>query len=262
MLGWSINLFRVRGIMISVHYTFLLLLAYVCYDGWQEGGAPGLWWSAAVFLAIFGCVVLHEFGHSFTALRFGIGVRAILLMPIGGMAQFDRIPRLPAQELLITVAGPAVNFAIAGVLWVAVRFPPGWNPSLLPTSISGLARLLVGANLFMGTFNLIPAFPMDGGRILRALLAMGMPYMRATYWAVMVGRVVAILCIGAALLFGGYFSTEERFLLPLLFFFILMAGSAEYRGLIRQETEEARWKDALRLHLERLPARQPPILEP
>jgi Zn-dependent protease len=262
MLGWSINLFRVRGIMISMHYSFLLLLAYVCYEGWQDGGAAGLWWSAAVFLAIFICVVLHEFGHSFTAMRFGIGVRGILLMPIGGMAQFDSIPRRPSQELLITVAGPAVNFAIAVVLWLAVDFPENWNPALQPSSVADLARLLILANLFMGTFNLIPAFPMDGGRILRAFLAMSMPYLRATYWAVMAGRVVAVLCIAASLLLGRYLSNEERFLLPVLFLFILTAGSAEYRGLKRQALDEARWETILRLHMNSLEAQQPPILDP
>ena len=98
MLGWSINLFRIRGIMISLHFSFLLLLAYVCEEGWKEAGVPGLWWSAAIFLAVFTCVVLHELGHSFMARRFGVGVRRILLMPIGGMAEFDSIPRKPSQE--------------------------------------------------------------------------------------------------------------------------------------------------------------------
>src|ERR1700733_11281440 len=101
MLGWSINLFRIRGIMISLHFSFLLLLAYVCDEGWKAAGVPGLWWSAAIFLAIFTCVVLHELGHSFTAMHFGVRVRRILLMPIGGMAEFDSIPRQPRHELLI-----------------------------------------------------------------------------------------------------------------------------------------------------------------
>jgi Zn-dependent protease len=254
MLGWSINLFRVRGIMISLHFSFLLLLAYVCYAGWQEGGVPGLWWSAAIFLAIFICVVLHEFGHSFMAMRFGIHVRGILLMPIGGMAQFDSIPRRPIQEFLITAAGPAVNFAIAAVLWLGVDFPDDWDATAIPSSAGDLARLLLVSNLVMGIFNLIPAFPMDGGRILRALLATRIAYLRATFWAVTVAKVMTALGIAASLYFENYLATA-------VFIFIFLAGEAEYRSVKRQEVEEAQWKEALRRHLERASAGEPPVLD-
>jgi Zn-dependent protease len=255
MFGWSINLFRIRGIMISLHSSFLLLLAYVCYDGWQSAGAQGLWWSAAIFLAFFVCVVLHELGHSFTAMRFGIGVRRILLMPIGGMAQFERIPRKPSEELLITLAGPSVNFVIAGVLWLALRLVAS------ESTLTDAAGILLEANLFMGLFNLLPAFPMDGGRILRAILATRTSYLKATYRAMIVGRIVAPVSLAAIFLF---FQTSrvEYVLLPILFLFILAAGTAEYRMVERQEAAEARWKEALRLHLEGLEAREPPVLGP
>src|SRR6266566_4552253 len=101
MLGWSINLFRIRGIQLAVHASFFLLLAYVANGGWHEEGLSGLLWSVATLLTFFACVVLHELGHSFTAMHFGIGVRRILLMPIGGMAEFEDIPRQPSRELLI-----------------------------------------------------------------------------------------------------------------------------------------------------------------
>ena len=132
MLGWSINMFRIRGIQLSLHFSFLLLLAYVAEEGWQAAGPSGLWWSIATLCAFFTCIVLHELGHSLTARRFGVNVRRILLMPIGGMAEFDTIPRKPAQEILVTLAGPAVNFAIAACLWPFVRFPGNWDAGAVP----------------------------------------------------------------------------------------------------------------------------------
>src|SRR5207244_11707330 len=119
MLGWSLNLFRVRGILLAVHFSFFLLLAVNAFDGWAESGWPGLWWNTAALLTFFACVVLHELGHSFTAMRYGIGVRRIPLMPVGGMAEFDTIPRQPRREPVITRAGPAVNFRIAPGPWLA-----------------------------------------------------------------------------------------------------------------------------------------------
>src|SRR5277367_4448620 len=100
MFGWSINLFRIRGIQLAVHWTFLALLAYAAYEGWQDGGAVQMLWSVGIILAFFACVVLHELGHSFTAMHVGVGVRRSLLMPIGGIAEFDAIPRKPSRELL------------------------------------------------------------------------------------------------------------------------------------------------------------------
>ena len=125
MLGWSIRLFRVRGIQVCVHWSLVIMLAWIGHDGWTEAGAMGLFWSVATGIAFFACILLHEFGHSFAAMRFGVGVRRILLMPIGGMAEFDRIPRSPGQEFWVTAAGPAVNFVLAGVLAVVLPFPDG-----------------------------------------------------------------------------------------------------------------------------------------
>jgi Zn-dependent protease len=254
MLGWSINLFRVRGIMISLHFSFLLLLAFFCYQGWNDTGMPGLWWSATDFFLIFGSVLLHELGHSFMGMRLGVGVRRILLMPIGGMAQFESIPKSPVQEFLITAAGPAVNFAIIAALWFFVDFPAGWDSEMGPVTLAGVARLLFRANLVLGIFNLYPAFPMDGGRILRALLATRMPYLRATYWAVVVARVLTAIGIAWAVY-------SQSYLLVAVFIFILSAGNAEYRALKDREMEEERWKEALRRHLAQVAGGVPPILE-
>jgi Zn-dependent protease len=251
MLGWSINLFRVRGIQLSVHSSFFLLLAWSANDGWKEDRFVGMAWYVGILLAFFVCVVLHEFGHSFTARHFGIGVRRILLMPIGGMAEFTSIPREPHRELLITLAGPAVNFVIAGLIWLFVR--PSEGPEYT-ANVTGLLQLLLHWNLVMGVFNLLPAFPMDGGRILRALLAWKMPYVRATFWAATVGKIVTV--IGA--LFAAFVS--HSFLVTVLFIFIFFAGEMEYRAVKQREMEDAHWRELLAQSYLRTPPAEPPLL--
>jgi len=253
MFGWSINLFRIRGIQLALHFSFLLLLAYAAMEGWSDGGWVQLLWSVGILLAFFACVVLHELGHSFTAMHYGIRVRRILLMPIGGMAELDSIPRQPSRELLITLAGPAVNFAIAAVLWALV----GAGGDDYPADAMGFGQLLLHANLLMGCFNLLPVFPMDGGRILRALLATQLPYLRATFWAATVGKILAVIAgLTAALVFHNY-------LTAFLFAFIFAAGDAEYRSVQRREIEDAQWRAmANRLYPAPPISDEPPILGP
>lgn len=233
MLRWSINLFRVRGIQIAVHGSFFALLAWAAWDGSNDRGAEGSLWAMAVLVAFFGCIVLHELGHSFTAMHFGVGVQRILLMPIGGMAEFDSIPRSPRQELLITVAGPAVNFAIAAVLWLGHAW---WREPMFttPANLRELAYELMVGNLYLGVFNLTPAFPMDGGRIVRALLAYRVPYARATFWAATLGKGVAVVAVGFALFYHAW-------LLAALFLFILVVGELEYRAVLVRERQDAEW---------------------
>jgi Zn-dependent protease len=247
------NLFRIRGIQLAVHSSFFLLLAYYAWLGWSDAGMAGAVWSVAMVLAFFVCVVLHELGHSFTAQGFGVKVRRILLMPIGGMAEFEAIPRQPRSELLITLAGPAVNFIIAAVLAIFVRFPGGflqWQPTAHSLGIGEFGRQLLIANLVMGCFNLVPVFPMDGGRILRALLAMHLTYLSATFWAMSVGKVLALLAVVAALYY-------ESYLVAVLFTFILFAGDAEYRLVKRREAEDAYWTETMRRLYQ-----EPPLLHP
>lgn len=254
MLGWSIKLFKVFGIQLAVHFSFLLLLGYYGYEGWMEGGLPALLWSVGLIVLFFVCVILHELGHSLTARRYGVQTSRILLLPIGGMAELDQIPRRPAAELLITVAGPAVNFVL-----VALLLPFAWHgffseEEVALYSAGGLVIQLCAANLIMGCFNLVPVFPMDGGRILRALLAIKLPYLTATYWAVMVGRVLAVLLAGWALYRGNY-------LLAALFTFIYFAGAAEYRQAVRREQEEAYWAEMARRATVATPVdEEPPLL--
>ena len=255
MLGWSINLFRIRGIQLSLHFSFVLLLAYVAMEGYEEAGPAGILWSTALLLAFFTCVVLHELGHSLTARRFGVGVRRILLMPIGGMAEFDSIPRQPSREFLITIAGPAVNFAIAGVLWFAMDSSARLPEGDLPASLAEFGWVLLTWNIWMGLFNLVPVFPMDGGRILRALLATRLPYVRATYWAATVGKVLSAIAVVAAL-------WNRQYLLAALFAFIYLAGESEYRALLRREREDAYWRETL-AQFQALPqGSHPPPSEP
>lgn len=240
MLGWSINLFRLFGIQLAVHASFGLLLAYYGWRGWQDGGATGMLWSVALIVLFFGCVVLHELGHSLTARRYGVRVSRILLLPIGGMAEMDQIPRRPATELLITIAGPAVNFAI-----VLLLLPVVWGELLgrVPVwqySRADMLTQLWWGNLIMGIFNLLPVFPMDGGRIFRALLAYRMPYLRASWWAVTVGRVLALGLAAVAVLFF------ESYIASVLFVFIFMAAGAEYRALLLREQEEVYWAEVVR----------------
>jgi Zn-dependent protease len=236
MLGWSMNLFRVRGIQLAVHYSFFLLLAYVAWEGWLAEAWPGALVSVALVVAFFACVVLHELGHCFVARRNGIRVPRILLMPIGGMAEFESIPREPRTEITMALAGPAVNFALVVLLWWFVDFSGDTEATVLPVTVGDFVNQLFLANLVMGTFNLLPVFPMDGGRVLRALLAMRLPYLRATFVAASVGKVLALLLAIGALWLNAY-------LAAVLFLFIFVVGEAEYRALKRAEAEAAHWRD-------------------
>jgi Zn-dependent protease len=237
MLGWSINLFRVRGIMISLNFTFFPLLAWAAYSGWRENGIPGLWWEVGFLVAIFVCIILHEFGHAFMAMGFGIRVRSVLVTCVGGIALLDSIPKRPVQEFLIAIAGPAVNVAIAAVLWMAVGPPEDWNSFSMSTPLDAV-RLLIEANVILLLFNLIPAFPMDGGRILRSILATMMPYVRATFWAVTVAKVLLVVGVLACLYFGNLWRA-------LIFGFLFSAGEAEYRAVKRQAEEDTQWRESM-----------------
>ena len=256
------NLFRVRGIQLAVHFSFFLLLAVNAFDGWADAGWPGLWWNSALLITFFCCVVLHELGHCFTAMHFGITVPRILLLPIGGMAEFDGIPREPRRELLITIAGPAVNFVLAGLLWVGLPAAVGLSADAPDTEIPTLlesAHILMQWNLAMGLFNLLPAFPMDGGRILRALLAFRMNYVRATLWAATTGKVLCVLGAGVAVF---HFNQP---LLAALFAFIFFVGEMEYRAAKRREVEDAHWRAVLASRFATAigpPTDEPPVLEP
>lgn len=190
---WSWRLGSVRGIEIRVHATFSLLLAWLGAAAWREHGAwPAVATEVLFIIALFACVALHELGHALTAQRFGIRTRDITLLPIGGIARLERMPKESRHELLIALAGPAVNVVIAGVLFGVLALWPGADP------LGPLTRLAT-ANVALAVFNLLPAFPMDGGRVLRAVLAARMGRLAATRRAAAIGRGFAVVLVLAGL---------------------------------------------------------------
>jgi Zn-dependent protease/CBS domain-containing protein len=193
MMTWSFRIGRVRGIDIFVHWTFLLFLGFIFTLYLFKGGGVGMAVQGAGFLlALFGCVLLHELGHALMAQQFGIQTKDIILLPIGGVARLRRMPEKPWQELLVALAGPAVNVVIAIVLGCVLIFQGGLD-AFHGIEIGGgnfLLSLAV-ANVVLVVFNMIPAFPMDGGRVLRALLASTMDYVAATRIAAGIGKALA-----------------------------------------------------------------------
>jgi len=193
-MKWSWKIARVAGIDIYIHATFLLLIYLVGISYWkQQGTIAAVISGVGYILALFFCVVLHEFGHSLTARRYGIRTRNITLLPIGGIASLEKMPEDPRQEINVAIAGPAVNFVIASLLYLYLDFSNA-HVTAEPFSMTGgsfLYRLMM-VNIFLGSFNLLPAFPMDGGRILRATLALRMDHAKATQKAASVGQFLAV----------------------------------------------------------------------
>lgn len=220
-MKWAWRIATVAGIGIDLHGTFLLLVGFVLISEWSVSRSVTAALGGALFvLAIFATVVLHELGHALTAMRYGIRTRDITLLPIGGIARLERTPEVPRQEFWVALAGPAVNLAIAavcfGVLWIL----PGATTSLTiaPTGDGVLNRFMT-VNLVIAGFNLLPAFPMDGGRALRALLAERMDYVRATEMAASLGQ-------GLAMVFGFVGLFANPFLL-FIALFVWMGASGE-----------------------------------
>ncbi|MFN2541056.1 MAG: site-2 protease family protein [Chthoniobacterales bacterium] len=197
-MGWSLPIFRVAGIQLRIHITFLLLIAWLAFGYYTEGGSAAALGRVVFILLLFVCVVLHEFGHAFAAKGFGINTPDITLLPIGGVARLERMPEEPVQELVIAVAGPAVNVVIAVALALTIDWRTSMEPRVVESSI--LPVQLLAMNVWLVLFNLLPAFPMDGGRVLRALLAIRMPYARATQVAANVGQAFAFIFGFAGLL--------------------------------------------------------------
>jgi Zn-dependent protease/CBS domain-containing protein len=219
-MSWSLNLGTIAGTALRVHVTFLLFLGWIFVASWVSGGPEAAWQGLAFMLLLFACVVAHEFGHIFTARAFGVSTPDVTLLPIGGVARLERIPEQPYEEFLVAIAGPLVNVAIAFalVLLAGAHLDSGDLYAVERTTTSMVDRL-AAVNLFLAVFNMIPAFPMDGGRVLRAVLAARMGYVRATELAALIGQGVAF-----ALGFIGLFSN------PMLIFiaiFVYLAAASE-----------------------------------
>ena len=194
-MKWSWKIGEFRGIGLYMHSTFLILIGFIVLSHWSAGSSLGKTLEGVGFiLSLFACVVLHEFGHALMAARYGIKTRDITLLPIGGLARLERMPDKPLQELWVALAGPAVNVVIAAALFVLLQFTNAWAPLEQLNVASGpfLQRLMV-VNVILVVFNMLPAFPMDGGRVLRALLATRLEYTRATQIAASIGQSMALV---------------------------------------------------------------------
>jgi Zn-dependent protease len=220
-LGGSWKIGELAGIRVQVHWTFLLLPALIAWSTLSTAGLAAALEAVVFVLLVFGCVVLHELGHALAARAYGIGTRDITLLPIGGVARLERLPRQPRQELAIALAGPVVNVVIAAAIFAGLWLGGGVLHPLAPTSslVESFLVRLMWTNVALVIFNLLPAFPMDGGRVLRAALASRLPYAQATRAAARIGRVVAAL-LGIVGLFGNW-------TLLLIAMFIYFAGRGE-----------------------------------
>lgn len=222
------SLGKMFGVDVKLHGTFLLLLAFVAISGLFKGGVAQAILSLALSVIIFGVVVLHEFGHILAARRFGIKTRDVILSPLGGMARLERLPSTPAQEIAVALAGPAVNLVLAGlgalVLYSKVMIAAG--------AIGGFLAALTGwfitINLVLLAFNLIPALPMDGGRVLRAALTKKYGHLKATQKAAKVARWTALLMALYAVYSGQFI------LLLIAGFVFVMSGMELLQAKFRQ----------------------------
>jgi Zn-dependent protease len=223
----SLKVASIFGIEVRIHLTFLLFLVWIWFSYYQVAGFAGAVQGVLFILALFACVLLHEFGHAFAARGFGIETPDITLLPIGGVARLSRIPEKPWQELVVAIAGPLVNVVIAAALIFVIHT----NATLeqleyLESPRIELLAKLASVNVMLVLFNLIPAFPMDGGRVLRALLAMAMPYVQATQIAAWIGQGLAVV-LGIVGIFGN----------PWLIFiaFFIFAGAQQEAAMARSK---------------------------
>jgi Zn-dependent protease/predicted transcriptional regulator len=200
-MSWSWRIGRIAGIDVYVHFTFFLLLAWLAGMYYLQSGQVAQAVAGIAFiLVLFGVVVLHELGHALAARRYGIATRDITLLPIGGVARLERMPDEPSQELIVALAGPAVNVAIAALIYLILAVGPELRTVQDAVRIGGdFLSQLFWVNVALVVFNLLPAFPMDGGRVLRALLAMRLDYIRATQIAAAIGQAMAMLFVLAGL---------------------------------------------------------------
>jgi stage IV sporulation protein FB len=211
-MSWSVNIGKIAGTAIRIHVTFLVFLIWI--------GVEAGWGGLIFMILLFACVLAHEFGHILTARAFGVATPDVTLLPIGGVARLERIPEEPSQEFLIAVAGPAVNVVIALLLvgLAGATLDTQHLAAVQSTKVSLVDRL-ASVNLFLAVFNMIPAFPMDGGRVLRALLAIRLGYVRATQVAATIGQALA---------FGlGFLGLLYNPLLIFIAIFVYLAASAE-----------------------------------
>ena len=247
-MHWSFAIGTVKGTIVRIHFTFLLFLAWIVLAANAAGGARAALSAGLFFILLFASVLLHEFGHIFVARRFGVRTPTVTLLPIGGVAQMERIPEQPRQELAISLAGPAVNLVIGGAIVLALGGLPS-HPNMELTNLGqAFWTHLAFANLGLALFNLLPAFPMDGGRALRALLSARLGYARGTKAAAATGQILAVLLGLAGILSG-------NLILTLIAVFVYFAAGAEAGGArMRDASLGALASDLMITHFETLRA--------
>ncbi len=230
----ALQIAKFFGIPVKIHWTFALLFLWVGWVAHSEGfGQKGVLWLTLFVLALFACVVLHEFGHALTARRFGVQTKDIILLPIGGVARLDKLPEKPWHEFLVAIAGPAVNVVIAGLLapyfflYSFSTFQRNLMYGMTMESFSDFIPMLIFLNIVLAIFNLIPAFPMDGGRIFRALLSIRIGRSKATRMASYLGQLLAVLMIVYGLWEGGFTTI-------LIGAFVFMSASQENKMVQNQ----------------------------
>ncbi|WP_417748345.1 site-2 protease family protein [Rosistilla oblonga] len=229
------------GIALFIHWSFFLMPALVAYSEWSNGGR---WIDVLLTLGfvvlLFACVILHEYGHVLAARAFGVGTGDITMLPIGGVARLERMPEEPWQELIVAVAGPAVNVLIAATLGIGIVAFYGFNLDADGES-NMFAHRLFAVNIALIVFNMIPAFPMDGGRVFRSVASMFTNHRRATWLAMRLGQVIAI-----ALFALGISNLSNLPFLPFIAAFIFWVGMMEYRQVdIASQVKDLRVRDAM-----------------
>jgi Zn-dependent protease len=251
----SLRLGKFFGIDLYVHGTFWLLPLFILFSGLSAGATLAEAGTDVAFIvAVFGCVVLHEVGHALAARAYGIGTRDITLYPIGGVASLERMPENPGREIAIALAGPAVNFVIAGALFVGflgASYLTPWAPTVDVGGLDLFLAQVMVANLVLGVFNLLPCFPMDGGRVLRAVLATRLTRVRATAVAVGVGSVMAV----AFVIFGVYVGNLGLVLLAAV---VWLLGQGELAA-VRAQAVAREMRERFGEWYEPRPAGMPPV---
>jgi Zn-dependent protease/CBS domain-containing protein len=224
-MGWSINIGKVFGINFRIHITFFLLLFFIFVSVFPQHGFEQALLATLFICSVFVCVLIHEIGHSLIARRFGKGAKSITLLPIGGVAMMEEMPEKPVQEIAMSIIGPFINLVIAAILYVFVgRWSGIGAPNLTPDSVRAFFAGLIGVNIMLAIFNLIPAFPMDGGRVLRGLLAMRLGFVQATTAAVFIGQAISLFFI--------FFGIFYNWWLAIIGLFLYMGAGSEKQQVI------------------------------
>jgi len=250
-MGWSINIGKIFGINFRIHVTFFLLLFFIFISVLPQHGFQRALLATLFICAVFVCVLIHEIGHSLIARRFGKEAKSITLLPIGGVAMMEEMPEKPVQEIAMSIIGPFINLIIAAMLYLFVgRWTGIGAPNLTPDSARAFFAGLIGVNIMLAIFNLIPAFPMDGGRILRGLLAIRLDFVQATTAAVFIGQVIAMFFIFFGIFFNWWLALIGLFL-------YIGAGSEKQQVLLKSLLRQVPASEAMTTEFQTLRPDEP-----